>query len=262
MKKYMVIIVIGLALAVSSHARNNTRADSLLIVARETLENAINLWEEKPLQDSRARFERLLNQTDYPFLVHYYIAYADYNLTNFYQATESSEMAAKYLDDGIQHLEKSIELHENFAESHALLSTLFGQKIALSPLKAMYLGPRSNAAMQKALKLEPTNPRVHLLAGINAKFTPKMFGGGREKARKHLRDAGDLFTRYQPKSLLYPDWGHRDVYAWLGIVAIDSDSLDAAKSYFEKALEIDPNYSWVKYRLLPALEEKMSGDSK
>ena len=111
--------------------------------------------------------------------------------------------------------------------------------------------------MGKAMKSEPENPRVYLLAGINAKFTPKMFGGGESKARQFLKKATELFPKYKSPSPLYPDWGYREVYAWLGIIAVDTDTLKLAKIYFEKALEIDPDFSWVKFQLLPALEKSM-----
>jgi tetratricopeptide (TPR) repeat protein len=111
--------------------------------------------------------------------------------------------------------------------------------------------------MNKAMELDPQNPRAHFLAGVGANFTPKLFGGGKGKARNLLKKAAQLFTVYQKLSILYPDWGERETYAWLGIIAADSDSLNLAKSYYEQALEIDPNFNWVKYQLLPELEKTL-----
>jgi len=249
---FLLILFLGLNL----RAQSLSPADSLLLKAKLQLNEAIRQWNESDLQNARALFERLLNQTDKKFLVHYYIAYADYHLINFYQKDEIKDRMEKFLDDGIQHLKQSIELNENFSESFALLSSLLGRKISLSPFKAIVLGPRSGTAISKAMLLEPENPRVHFIAGINAYFTPRMFGGGKDKARHSLKKALQLFPEYQSPSPLYPDWGYPETYAWLGVFAIDADSLDRAESYFQKALEVDPDYSWVKNYLLPKLQEE------
>ncbi len=255
MKTISVLLLI-LFLGLNLQAQSLSPADSLLLKAKHQLDNAIREWSESDLQNARALFERLLNRTDKKFLVHYYIAYADYHLINFYQKDETRDQMEKFLDDGIQHLKQSIELNENFSESFALLSSLLGRKISLSPLKAIVLGPRSGTAITKAIQLEPENPRVHFIAGINAYFTPKMFGGGKDKARHSLKKALQLFEKYRSPSSLYPDWGYADTYAWLGIFAIDADSLNRAETYFQKALKVNPDFRWVKNHLLPKLREE------
>ena len=249
--------LMSVLLVTSLLAQSLTEKDSLLTKAKNDLRQAINNWNEADLQSARAQFERLLSQNDQKFLIHYYIGFADYNLVNFCQTKNDKKMMSKVLEDGIEHLEQSIELKNDFAESQGLLSSLLGQKIGLNPIKGIYLGPKSGMIMSKAIELDPQNPRLHYLSGVSAYFTPGMFGGGKDKAREALKKATDLFKTYKAQSNLYPDWGERDAYAWLGIIAADSDSLELANSYYEKALTIDPDFNWVKFSLKPALDEKM-----
>ncbi|MDE2727851.1 MAG: tetratricopeptide repeat protein [Gemmatimonadota bacterium] len=233
--------------------------DSLLIQVRTQMHKANSLFETGKLAEARATFERILPMAEKPWLIHYYIALADRYLSQHYYESDT-DLANRHLDAGIDQLATSIELKENFAEAHALQSSLYGMKIALSPWKGMILGPRSKNAMDRAVKSDPDNPRVLLLSGISALETPPMFGGSSKEARELLLRSVDRFETYQPVSEVHPSWGRYEAYAWLGQVAVELDDNDAAKAYYEKALEINPDGGWVRYQLVPALEKRMGNN--
>ena len=230
--------------------------DSLLIRVRAQMHEANSLFETGKLVEARATFERILPMTEKPWLVHYYIALADRYLSQHYYESDT-DLTNRHLDAGIDQLETSIKLKEDFAEAHALQSSLYGMKIALSPWKGMLLGPRSKDAMDRAVKSDPDNPRVLLLSGISALETPPMFGGSAEEAREMLLRSVDRFETYQPASEAYPRWGHYEAYAWLGQTSVELNDYDAAMSYYEKALEVNPVGGWVRFNLIPALEKRM-----
>jgi Tfp pilus assembly protein PilF len=48
-----------------------------------------------------------------------------------------------------------------------------------------------------------------------------------------------------------PDWGKAEVHAWIGLAHLDRDETILARKAFERALQIDPDYGWVRYVLLP-----------
>ena len=230
--------------------------DSLLIQVRAQMHEANSSFETGKLVEARAAFERILPMSAKPWLVHYYIGLTDRYLSQLYYESDT-DLANRYLDAGINQLKTSIALKKDFAEAHALQSSLYGMKIALSPWKGMFLGPRSTDAMERAVKTDPENPRVLLLSGISALETPPMFGGSAEEARELLLRSVDRFETYQPVSEVHPMWGRYEAYAWLGQAAVELDDYDAAKSYYEKALEINPDGGWVRYQLLPALEKRI-----
>ena len=88
-----------------------------------------------------------------------------------------------------------------------------------------------------------------------------MFGGSREKGLQGFQRAAELFAQEEPTDPIQPAWGHREAYAWLGIAYQNRGELESARAAFEKALEIDPDFGWVKYWLLPGLEKASSPDA-
>jgi tetratricopeptide (TPR) repeat protein len=138
-------------------------------------------------------------------------------------------------------------------ESFALRSSVTGQLIGLSnnPMAGMTLGPRATGYMDRALELGPYNPRVWLMHGMSAMFTPKAFGGGLDKAEERLRKAIDFAAADRPAPPA-PSWGLADAYAWLGQVLERENKLDDAKAAYRKALEVWPDYGYAKMLLAKA----------
>ena len=182
-------------------------------------------------------------------LLNHYMGYALYLLA---QRTMETDMRAAHasLEEAESFLEKSIELLP-IAESHALLSSALGMRID-GAASAMTLGMRSGAAMGRAKALGPDNPRVRLLEGIAAFHTPSMFGGGHEAALEHFLAAIELFAEDAPEPPL-PAWGHAEAYAWLGQTHAALGQADEARAAYERALELEPGYVWVREVLLPQL---------
>jgi tetratricopeptide (TPR) repeat protein len=117
----------------------------------------------------------------------------------------------------------------------------------------MTLGPKASSSIEAALRLAPDNPRVVLQSGIGAFFAPKTFGGGMEKAEKAFRRAERLFAA-EPANQAWPNWGKLDVLAWMGQVLAAKGDREGARSYYKRALEIQPGYAWVRLSLLPGLD--------
>jgi tetratricopeptide (TPR) repeat protein len=257
MKKTFAIMLLLFLSPFITIAQSEINVDSLIIQGKQQLDRAENTWQETDLLQARAYFERLLTDPSKAWLVRYYIGLTDYRLETFYFSKQDKEKAKQFIDDGIDQLQQCIESKEDFAEAHSLLSSLYGNKIAVSPFSALTLGPKSGKEMGKAKELEPKNPRNYLIAGWSAYFTPKMFGGSNDKAKKYFVQAIAYFDSFQVTDPLLPDWGHDEAYAWLGVAQMKDEEFEGAKTNFNKALEINPEYGWVKYNLLPALQKKM-----
>jgi len=262
MKKLIITSLLILVIPVLTYSQTSTNIDSLIIQGKKQLHSALHSWTESDLLNSRAYFERLfMNQSD-SWLVQYYIGLADSRLVSFYFSQNNKESAKKFIDDGIDNLRKVIKANENFAEAHSLLSSLYGNKIATNPFLGMTLGPKSGMEMGKAKTLQPKNPRNYLIAGWSAFFTPKMFGGGKKKAKKNFEQAVAHFDSFQVKNPTLPDWGKEEAYAWLGAVNTEFEEFEAAEFNFNKALEINHEYGWVSHVLLPDLKKKVSEAKK
>ena len=185
-------------------------------------------------------------------LVQYTLAYLGYRMANMPDVTEREQ--SDLLDDAIDRLQEVLEADPKHAEAHALLGSVYGVQAGRSPLKAMFLGPRASAALDRASNLEGSNPRVVLLEGIGAFNTPAMFGGSVEKAERLLRQSLDLFGR-EPATKPWPNWGRFDAHVWLGQALVDKGDRAGARAEYDKALAIAPDSGWVRFALMPALEK-------
>ncbi len=228
--------------------------DPLIISGKGKIESAISDWDEQSLLGARAHFERALSLNDKAWLVHYYIAYCDNQLVNLFMSKQDKGKVKKYVNDGLSHLEDAVDEKPDFAEAYALMSSLYGTKIAVMPWAGFWYGPKSGKIMGKAMALDPENPRINLINGISMKFTPESFGGGVASAKLYLNKAAELFKTDAPEAIM-PDWGRSDTYAWLGQIEFEAGKKEEAKRHYEKALEINPNNNWVKNQLMPSIEK-------
>lgn len=233
----------------SNTIAQSTYDDSRIVKLRDGLEAAANSHSEKLLLDSRSKFERLLSTEHQTFLIHYYIALADEHLFHYYS---DPMQKTRVVNDGIMHLERSIELNDDFAESRILLAGLYGLKIGIDPSLASQLGTKAASNFTKAKKLDPGNPRLYLVKGKSAVYKPEAFGGGSAVAKKELNTALHYFAEYKGQDDTYPHWGHAETYAWLGRISEMEKDVVLAEKHFKSALSVDPNYNWVKMFLLPA----------
>jgi len=254
MQRLLLSLVFVASIAYPTRAQSG---DSLLVSGKQMLQAGENASDLDAMYAARATFERALADTSSTAWGHYYIALADYRIADrlFAAGEQNKDAVSEHLKTAVEHLKEATRLDPQAAEAYSLLSSAYGRQIALNPVKSMVLGPRAGKAAQKALQLAPDNPRVMLSAAISAFNTPKMFGGSKEKGLQGFQRAAELFAREEPTDPIQPTWGHSRTYAWLGLAYQDRGELESARTAFEKALEIDPDFGWVKDVLLPELEK-------
>jgi tetratricopeptide (TPR) repeat protein len=221
--------------------------------ARVEIETAYTSGDVERVRGARALVERALTAFPADPLLEHYYAYALHREVNLLMGRgrakeEEYRPLLKQADSILERSAAKLPL----AETHALRSSVLGQLIN-NPLRGMTLGPQSGSAMDRALELGPRNPRVWLLRGVGAMFTPTMFGGGADRAEEYLRKAIALFPSDRPAPPL-PAWGHAEAYAWLGQALHKQKRLDDARAAYAKSLELQPENGWVRHVLLPALD--------
>jgi tetratricopeptide (TPR) repeat protein len=255
MRKINVFVAIWVLIVLSApngYSQDRT-ADRQIIEAKKLIQQGTDQASENFLRQAENLLLHCDVKNEHAPLIEYYRGYIDYNRSVVIYRMDK-EKASAYLDSAADYLEKAVERDGAFAEAHALLASCFGMKISFSPFKAVWLGPKSSSEKNKALSLSPQNPRVALLGAIGTYNTPSLFGGGKDKGLEELHAAAALFDKWKPSDPLQPDWGHEQVYAWIGMAHLDRNETALARKAFEKALEINPNYGWVKYVLMPKLE--------
>ena len=51
-------------------------------------------------------------------------------------------------------------------------------------------------------------------------------------------------------------WGEPEAHAFLGLSHARENERDQARAAYERALELEPGFAWVRERLLPDLESR------
>jgi tetratricopeptide (TPR) repeat protein len=244
---------IFIATAASSATAQLSPRDRWADSARVTIEAAYSRGDAQQVRGARALVERALTAfAADPLLQHYY-AYSLYREATLLMGMKRGENEYRPLLEQADSLLEQSASKLALPETHALRSSVLGQLIGTNPLRGMTLGPRSGSAMDRAIELGPRNPRVWMLRGVGAMFTPSMFGGGVEKSEEYLRKAIALFPDDRPAAPL-PAWGHSEAYAWLGQILHKQRRIDDARAAYAKALELQPENGWVRHVLLPALD--------
>jgi tetratricopeptide (TPR) repeat protein len=233
------------------HAQNAEQwADS----ARLAIEAAYLAGNLEALTAARALVERALTRfPDHAWLLHYN-GYALFREASLRQGRFKEKDLDPFFEKA-EALFKSSLAQQPIAETFALLSSVIGQQIGSNPLRGMTMGPRSNSAMEDAVASAPDNPRVWLLRGIGARFTPRLFGGGNERAEEYLRRAIALFEHDQVKPPA-PAWGRDEAWVWLGQIFEENKQWEPARRAYEQALQYEPRNSWVREELLPNLDKR------
>lgn len=263
MKQMQAWGTLGLVFLAATGLGQTSAAQQQLLKGKALAAEAFNTWNEQAFLEARGIFERLLSHQPVRKLAHYYIGYVDYRLGTL-SMQQQPEKAAAYLDDGITHLEAAVALDAKFAEALALLASCYGQAIGVAPERdmssglAISYGMNAQTLMAAALKQAPDNPRVLLLDGLSLYFTPPGFGGSKERALQRFETAARRFETFKPQDARQPQWGAAEVYAWIGLARQEKGELELARDAFKKALARHPEFRWVKFQLLPAVEKRLA----
>jgi tetratricopeptide (TPR) repeat protein len=241
----------------SAQPRTNAVADSLLLRGKAALHHGTNQGATDSLRYARALFKQAVGDPTHQALAHYYAGLADYRIAT-QLPDDAEDRREQVLTDAIDHLKAATDQAPKMADAWALLAGVYGQMMGLHPMRGMSLGPKADKALDKARALAPQNPRVWIISGTQDYFAPGMFGGDKERALKKFEKAARLAEQESVTDLLMPDWGHAEAHAWIGIAYMNAERYDQARTAFETALDINPDYGWVKSVLLPKLNEQKS----
>lgn len=169
------------------------------------------------------------------------------------QTKRRHERIRKPLLEEAEALMKSrIEAHPDDAEAHLVLSQVYQARIT-GTMSGMRFGRRAGETRDRALELAPGDPRALYLKGVSQLMAPGPFGN-REEGRRNLEAAVARFAEGAPAGVFW--WGEPEAHAFLGLSYAREDERDEARAAYERALELEPGFDWVRDRLLPDLEKR------
>ena len=236
------------------NSKNDQDVDSEtpFVEGKELLQQATDSFDLDQLHEAQKLFDCARQNGHYEEFALYYLALCEYRLSTLFAATPDEQTQS--INRTIEYLKEAIELEDNFSDAHALLASAYGQKLGLKPHLGMVLGPETKRVLEKSKRLDGNNPRVVLIDGMSDYYTPAVFGGDKQRAISKIEQALELFTKEEIRDSLQPSWGYDEACAQLGVMRQETGDIEGAREAFVKALEVNPNNSWVKSQLLPGLD--------
>jgi len=154
------------------------------------------------------QFEEISNTEVKEWLPLYYAAYS---LLKAAFEVQDNVKSDELTDHAIEKIEKALVLEPSESELYALMGYAYISKMnAGSTLTAMRYLPKAKQVLNKAKQLNPANPRPYYLLANITYFTPKIYGGGKEKAMPLVNEAIDKFNKLKPVNDIMPVWGKTD----------------------------------------------------
>jgi hypothetical protein len=151
------------------------------------------------------RFERIAMAEKSRWLPYYYASYA--LVVTSYDEKDMSQRDLT-LDRAQELLDQAMELEPGESELHVLQAFLYPSRILVDPMGrgATYMG-KAFESLETAKKLNPDNPRIYFLEGVNKLNLPPSMGGGAEEGRKLLETALEKYEAFRSDNPLWPGWG-------------------------------------------------------
>ena len=133
--------------------------------ARQEAEDAAALSDEAAMLAVRERFVAMTGTPELSAEAHYHAGYVSSMLSSL-TAEDRVEESLAHADDGIAQLRAAIRERPDFADAYALLSIVYGQRLIHNSTEIFSIGGDASDAMERALELEPDNPRVIMLHSV------------------------------------------------------------------------------------------------
>lgn len=137
---------------------------------------------------------------------------------------------------------------------NAYMAALYGFEMGLNNFKAPFIGPKSIKCAELAMELDKTNPYGYIQFGNSQYYMPPAFGGSKTVAIEYYLKAEKLMELN--KEQIKDDWNYLSLQTAIAQAYEETGKWGLAKLYYEKILKIEPDYSWVKNELYPAILKK------
>lgn len=239
-------------------ARADAVSDKLTVVGIAEFTAAYQAWDGARFGAAAELFRQASTNASATVTNFYWLGAAEFHRMLVVRANPTNAPAADAaMEEALAALTTAVKLDGRYAESHALLATLYGMKINGSVLRAAWYGPRVAKHRSQAMEFGATNPRAQYLLGMCQFHTAKKPAEWRE-ALTTLLAAEKLFqdedkVRGGP---LDPRWGHDSCLTFIGRAYEMLGQPTEAADNFRKALAMHPQDSVARAGLERVTEKK------
>jgi hypothetical protein len=154
------------------------------------------------------QLDQIATKWDKQWAANYYAAYANAAIAAYLHDAARQDV---YLDKADQYLSRVVSLNNAADETYVLAAFVAYSRFMIDPSNRWkkYM-PIMNDNLEKAKKINPANPRIYYLQGIPVFHKPKLFGGGKNKAKPYFEKAKTLFAKQDASAIQKPYWGEKE----------------------------------------------------
>lgn len=192
--------------------------------AKRQLKDGIRTYDEILLQDTKEIFIQLANKNPSDYVYPYYAALTYLSLCDLknFEITKSTVKADKkrlktkrisIAEEGLNYADRSIELNNDFSDSHRVKGALFSNMIS-GMFSGIRYGGMAEDEINIALKIEPNNALAKIEVAREYINKPGLLGGdvkkGIEILEKILKDNHEIEKGYVSLGIAYEEIGERE----------------------------------------------------
>lgn len=200
-------LFLGLGLAV------NAQSDRFAKGMENGLAKLDSIKNQQDCLTAAAAFQRIAQAEKTRWEPFYYAAYC--KIMAAFMEQDKDKVDA-ILDPAEADLNAALSIDSKNSEVYTIQAMLYQARISVSFTRGMKFSGMANESIEKAIVMNPANPRAYFMKGQNIFYTPTMFGGGADNAKPHFVKALALFNSQDttPKGFA-PSWGKKKTIAML-----------------------------------------------
>jgi hypothetical protein len=202
MKQLFLVLTMVLVSAASLFAQGDKYAAAM----KKNISEMDSALAKGNMADIANNFERIASAEKTQWLPYYYAGYCRVMVAFMDQDKTKTDGIADKAEEMIKKAEE-LAGGEN-SETCVIKSMIATAHMMVDPQNRwMQYGQTSGSNIEKAKKLDPTNPRPVYLEGQSKFYTPEAFGGGKAIAKPLFEKAMEMFGTFKPAGELNPVWG-------------------------------------------------------
>jgi tetratricopeptide (TPR) repeat protein len=176
-----------------------------------------------------------------------------YGMAGYYIGVKRKDLAEVVIEKSNTLIDGILKEYPGNATAMAFKGSMTAFKINLSRYKVLVLGRESLLWMDKALKADPNNIQALADRGNAYVHAPTLFGGDPELGIQLYKKGLALLEK---RNLANGNWFYLNLLITTAGAYKRIGQLDKARFYYEKTLQVEPRFQYVKEILLPGLDKK------
>lgn len=176
-----------------------------------------------------------------------------YGMAGYYIGVKRKDLAEIIIEKGNVLIDGILKDNPGNATAMAFKGSMTAFKINLNRYKVLVLGRESMLWMEKALKTDPNNVQALADRGNAYVHAPALFGGDPEMGIQLYKKGLALLEK---RNLANGNWFYLNLLVTTAGAYKRMGQLDKARFYYDKALQTEPRFRYVKETLLPRLDKE------